>query len=624
MRFNRLIISSKALLSYHVAASKCDGKDSAVNMPLQWSSAFEGLTFLIGIVTLNELFCFVNELMSTIDDCMGDMPEVDANLSMKLMAFTNYWTKMKNDIIKWKNVANALRMDDDWLSTRNAKVVLGLIAALSASFRTSFTKKAESSTFTGITNSIMQMELKSLRDDLSVLLGGNSCELSYTSYGGLNNVWIVKPVGLSCGEKIVCTQNIMGVLEAAKSLSYKCVVQKYIEKPLLVRGRRKCDIRQWVLVTSADPLVLYGFSECYLRLSGEDFSLDSDSLKQSSIHLCNHAIQKQNVSKRTASTNEQHDAPHRDTEYCETMMSQQEFEEELQRKKSTRSSARGGVDNAVDNEKHIFDNKILPDIKNISVNVVKSVRDKLLRVGKGFEWLGLDLMVVERDDSPSGGRREGGIEFEVLLVEVNVSPDISLSTPVTKRLVEPAVVDLFDLLLDEGALDDPEAAADSKSERNSFYHSWRSSDVPVSVRGDDPSQGTESSTHTHNHEHCTHSEGTAMGSASLVLRWNLWHRGLLLGKRESLAFSRAKQNVAPLGSTTDYLPRNVGTAERVMELLSHRRQAMSVNSIEEVQITDTAPNRSSGSPSCCPATCGRKTRLAEAAAVEGEEEEDEL
>jgi hypothetical protein len=100
--------------------------------------------------------------------------------------------------------------------------------------------------------------------------------------------------GLSCGEQIVCTKGLYGVLLAAKNLHYKCVVQKYIERPLTVRFDRKFDIRQWILVTSIDPLLIYGFSECYLRLSSQPYSLIDDDLKNPTVHLCNHAIQKQN------------------------------------------------------------------------------------------------------------------------------------------------------------------------------------------------------------------------------------------------------------------------------------------------------------------------------------------
>eukprot|EP00435_Cladocopium_sp_Y103_P032182 s78_g8.t1 len=57
-----------------------------------------------------------------------------------------------------------------------------------------------------------------------------------------------------------------------KSCSYVC--QKYIENPLLIGGARKHDIRQWVMVTSLNPLTIYFFSECYVRIAAEDYSLD--------------------------------------------------------------------------------------------------------------------------------------------------------------------------------------------------------------------------------------------------------------------------------------------------------------------------------------------------------------
>ena len=55
---------------------------------------------------------------------------------------------------------------------------------------------------------------------------------------------------------------------------------------------RKFDIRQWVLVTSFDPLKIYMFSEFYLRICGSKYDLGdiSDAYK----HLTNFSIQKHN------------------------------------------------------------------------------------------------------------------------------------------------------------------------------------------------------------------------------------------------------------------------------------------------------------------------------------------
>ena len=72
-------------------------------------------------------------------------------------------------------------------------------------------------------------------------------------------------------------------------------MQKYIEKPLLLSHHneiRKFDIRQWVLVTSFDPLQIYIFSEFYLRICGSKYELND--IQDSYKHLTNFSIQKHN------------------------------------------------------------------------------------------------------------------------------------------------------------------------------------------------------------------------------------------------------------------------------------------------------------------------------------------
>ena len=66
------------------------------------------------------------------------------------------------------------------------------------------------------------------------------------------------------------------------------VIQKYIERPLLI-NKRKFDIRVWILLTQ--ELKVYFFKEGYLRTSSETFSLSEDSITKQFVHLTNNAVQ---------------------------------------------------------------------------------------------------------------------------------------------------------------------------------------------------------------------------------------------------------------------------------------------------------------------------------------------
>ena len=61
----------------------------------------------------------------------------------------------------------------------------------------------------------------------------------------------------------------------------QCVVQKYLERPLLYKNR-KFDIRVWALVTSKNEI--YFYRPGYLRTSSNSYSLSSQNL---TTHLTN-------------------------------------------------------------------------------------------------------------------------------------------------------------------------------------------------------------------------------------------------------------------------------------------------------------------------------------------------
>ena len=65
------------------------------------------------------------------------------------------------------------------------------------------------------------------------------------------------------------------------------VIQKYIERPLLI-NERKFDIRLWVLVTHENECYL--FEEGYVRTSSYKYTCDADTIDNLMIHLTNNAI----------------------------------------------------------------------------------------------------------------------------------------------------------------------------------------------------------------------------------------------------------------------------------------------------------------------------------------------
>ena len=71
-----------------------------------------------------------------------------------------------------------------------------------------------------------------------------------------------------------------------KNMSF--IIQKYIEKPLLI-NKRKFDIRVWVLINQ--DMEVYFFKEGYLRTSCFEYKL-SDNCKDQFVHLTNNAVQK--------------------------------------------------------------------------------------------------------------------------------------------------------------------------------------------------------------------------------------------------------------------------------------------------------------------------------------------
>lgn len=103
------------------------------------------------------------------------------------------------------------------------------------------------------------------------------------------SIWIVKPRNQNRGIGIEVCQSAKAVeahLKKRKKGS-EHIVQKYIERPLLLRGR-KFDIRQFVLVTP--DLQVFMYRDSYVRTCSTAY--DAANVADKSMHLTNDFVQK--------------------------------------------------------------------------------------------------------------------------------------------------------------------------------------------------------------------------------------------------------------------------------------------------------------------------------------------
>lgn len=213
------------------------------------------------------------------------------------------------------------------------------------------------------------------------------------------NIWIVKPGSNSKGSGIECMSTLPELLHHCDTMPNR-VVQKYIERPLLLFSGRKFDIRQWVLVRSVAPLRIFLFSECYLRLCNDMYDLGD--LRNRERHISNWQVNK-----------------HGKNIVDGACASLEEFREEL--KEITGSGT-------------FWEDKLLPQMEHIVIETMRSVEGKLVPRDNSFELYGFDVMVDEN--------------MHMWLLEANLSPACEGRTPflntmlsrMAKRLIEVAIL----------------------------------------------------------------------------------------------------------------------------------------------------------------------------------------
>ncbi len=108
------------------------------------------------------------------------------------------------------------------------------------------------------------------------------------------NMWLIKPAAANRGigiEIFTKLNEVKSFLRDSERWKEHWIVQKYIEKPLLIE-KRKFDIRCWLLIRgsrTSPGLEALMYKEWYVRLSTEEFSMDTNDRY---VHLTNWSVQK--------------------------------------------------------------------------------------------------------------------------------------------------------------------------------------------------------------------------------------------------------------------------------------------------------------------------------------------
>ncbi|CAD5112626.1 DgyrCDS1842 [Dimorphilus gyrociliatus] len=224
---------------------------------------------------------------------------------------------------------------------------------------------------------------------------------------GLRNVWVIKPGCKSRGRGIRCSSRLEDIVSLSRSAvgqrESKWVVQKYVERPLLIHST-KFDIRQWFLVTDWNPLTIWFYKTCYIRFCSKVFTLDN--LEDVAVHLSNQCVQK-------------HCVIDAESKIPKTRIwSLEEFKSWLKEYKTDK-----------------WDEKIYPGMKNSITCTLQASQDSIDCRKNSFELFGADFMIAD--------------DLEPWLIEINCSPTMgSGKSPTLTRLMNDVQEDTVKVILD--------------------------------------------------------------------------------------------------------------------------------------------------------------------------------
>ena len=183
----------------------------------------------------------------------------------------------------------------------------------------------------------------------------------------------------------------------------KILIQKYIENPLLYKGR-KCDMRIWVLLTHQMKVFL--FKEGHLKTCSVEFDLNS---QDAYTHITNYSFQKKNL-------NFQKFEKGNEVPFYEF----QKF-----------------IDEKYPQKNYKLKRDLMKQIKEIISISMRSAKNKINKNGRShqFEIYGYDFML--------------DADFNAFLIEINTNPGLEISSPWIQIIVPRMLDDALRLTVDK-------------------------------------------------------------------------------------------------------------------------------------------------------------------------------
>lgn len=228
------------------------------------------------------------------------------------------------------------------------------------------------------------------------------------------HMYIMKPSASSCGRGI----KVVGQKQEVKRKP-GYVVSQYVSNPHLIDGF-KYDMRIYALVSGFDPLKIYLFKEGLVRFATQKYSNNQKTVDKRYIHLTNYSVNKKNEdyikNNGKSGGNEGGDDGENASKWNLAQLKNY-FE-------------KAGI--SFETIKHRIKDVIIKTLISVEPHIVSTISRCTKHRNVCFELYGFDILLDNK--------------LKPWLLEVNISPSLSSSSPLDKKIKTMLICDTLNLV----------------------------------------------------------------------------------------------------------------------------------------------------------------------------------